>query len=338
MTAASAVEMARLLERPWARQVAERLVTEPFRRCSGDCPAYDLADPGPWQEHHRAHHSGLRYDQLGIDGSILARLATSGLLEVARHSSTRPNEYRLADPDAVREALSLSPSLPMVGGGSTAQPELPADLLACVVGLEQQKRQIMDALLAQDPVNLLLIGPYASAKSIILAEIARLAGALLLYGPEVTWPGLRELIFSHLPRYLEVDEADKGAHRRTWQAGLYRVSETGSLQDAAYGRERTLQLRCWMVLAVNDVSQVDGALRSRCWPIRFDAYGEEERKTVIAGFLTMREGADPELAQEIATLVAPHTADVRRARDILRLCRGDRRRAAEYAAMLREDR
>jgi Holliday junction DNA helicase RuvB len=211
---------------------------------------------------------------------------------------------------------------------------LPADLFKGVIGLEQEREDFRACLEASPPVSVLLSGPPASAKTVLVAEVARLGGATTIHGGAITSAGLTQLLLdASPPRWLIIDEADKG--RPVVLNRLLSVIETGLITDLRYGGHREAHVVVTVIMVVNDPLRLDPALRSRLWPIALAPYADEEtRRTVIAGFLAQREGVDPELAQEIATLVAPHTSDVRRARDVARLCQGDRRRAAVFASRL----
>lgn len=329
--AATVNQIATILERePRAREVVEAILNLEHNRCPDDpgCDDYSAAHL------HNLHHGGFEWHQIGVAGHVLARLVNAGLLEVSYRSRSR-TQYALRDPAAAAAALDLPPTAtPVHAVGGESLPELPADLFDSVIGLEEEKSELRACLEATPPVSALISGPSASAKSVLVAEIARLGGACQLHGGAITAAGLTQLLLDPTPpRYLIVDEADKG--RPVVLNRLLSVLETGLVTDLAYGRHRETRLTLWGIFVVNDPRRLDPALRSRLWPITLRPYPDEAtRRLVIAGFLAMREGLDPELAQEIATLVAPHTSDVRRARDVARLCKGDRRRAAEFAARL----
>lgn len=325
---------AAVLERePAARKVVKAALDLEQRRCPVEaslhpCSNFDTVHLVQW------HHGGFVWHEVGVPGHVLARFVSLGLLEVHYQSRSR-TQYRLRDILAAEAALCVAPRAVEVVGEEGGPPPLPADLFDGVVGLEEERDEMRACLEATPPVSMLISGPSASAKSVLVAEIARLPGAVQLHGGAITAPGLTQLLFDPTPpRFLIVDEADKG--RPVVLNRLLSVLETGLVTDLAYGRHREVRLALWGIFVVNDPRKLDPALRSRLWPIALKPYPDEAtRRSVIAGFLVNREGVEPELAQEIATLVAPYTSDVRRARDVARLCKGDRRRAALFAARLR---
>lgn len=327
--AAAVSHVATILERdPEARAVVETLLSLEARRCPSfpGCADFSAAHLAGYH-----HGTGFTWDQIGAPGHRCARFVSAGLLEMCYRSKARC-EYRLRDPQAAQAALGITAAAPSAPAPQDLS--LPDDLFTGVIGLEQERDELRACLEASPPVSVLLSGPPASAKTVLVAEIARLRGATTIHGGAITSAGLTQMLLEPAPpRYLIVDEADKG--RPVVLNRLLSVIETGLVTDLRYGGHREARIVLTVIMVANNPLKLDLALRSRLWPITLQPYRDEDtRRAVIAGFLTQREGIDPELAQEIATLVAPHTSDVRRARDVARLCQGDRRRAAVFAARL----
>lgn len=322
-----------LRENEFARDLARWAVGREERRCP---------DEGhPWRGAPcELVHGGFTYRDAGVDPTGLARLIPSGLLiDRGKLSSRDPvRTYDLRDVPATRDALELLDAPPAPEERSAEEhPSVPADLWRGVIGLDVEKRKLETCLLADRPVHPLLVGRPASGKSVLVACVERLPGAFTAYGGAVSPAGLRDLFFdSSPPRYLIVDEAEEGKPLHLNR--LLSVLEEQRITVLQHGRRETRDLSeiggVWGIFVCNDDRPLTLKLRSRLFRMELPDLTELGRRAVIAGFLIEREGTEPELAQEIATRVAAKTADVRRARDVARLCKGDRSRLDEIVAWL----
>lgn len=236
--------------------------------------------------------------------------------------------YRLADVDAVREALRLACTDVRTEAADPETTELPADLFDLVEGLDPTKRMLRLALEADRPVHVLLVGPPASAKTLLLGDIARLPGARLALGGTTTRAGLTSFLLGEPNcRYLVLDELDKMAGDDL--SALLSVMETGLVSRLQHGRQEQERRAVWVLAGCNREERLPRELRSRFLRIFLATYGAAEFRRVAAAVLERREQCDPEIAAAIAELVTTRTHDVRDAVRIARMARGDLRLARE---------
>jgi len=332
MIEARALQLRDLLQRDeLARDVARWAVQREESRCA--------TDGHPWSPaigHYETFvHGGFTWHDAGVDPARLPRLVGVGLLVVRRHSA-RTVEYDLRDVPATVAALGFLDA-PSLSVGEAVPSTLPADLPSIfrgVVGLDLEKRKLIACLEADRPVHALLKGDPASGKSVLVSCIEALPGGFTTYGGAITPAGLRDLFFdTSPPRWLIVDECDEG--KVIYLNRLLSVLEEQRITVLQHGRRETRELLVTCFFVCNDDSRLPLKLKSRIGlRLEFPALSEEERQAVIRGFLVEREGIDQELAALIAYRVAPVSADVRRARDVARLCKGDSRRLDEIVRWL----
>ncbi len=341
-------ELRVLLEQdPVARAAAERAVGLEERVCPEGVECWRK---GPQSASHRLpyvyHGQGYTYVDLVIHPEEATRLYRRGLLTILYTRSQKANRYELVDVPATRYALELlrTPATPPPSRADEDGPEhgpLPAGLWDGVVGLEEERSLIAWALEAEKPVSMALVGPPASGKTVLAEAILALPGSELAYGGAMTARGLADLLMDRTPpRYLVVDECDKGERGKmgTALSRLLSVLDKQLLTDLRQGSRVERHLDLWGFLLFNDLARVDpgvrDALESRCYPLVMRPLEVEQRHAVIRGFLVGREGVDDDLARLIADEVAPRSADVRRARDIARMSKGHPERIPYLAERL----
>jgi Holliday junction DNA helicase RuvB len=280
--------------------------------------------PEPW--------IGWTWQEVRAAPHLLRRLLVQRWLTSPYHSN-RATHYRLTDPDRVREALRVA-----LGGGSDqaaaeASHELPADLFDVVEGLDDVRRKLRLALEAERPVHVLLLGPPASAKTVLLYEVGRLPGARLTLGGTTTRSGLvGYLLAEPATRYLVIDEIDKMGGSDL--SGLLSVMETGLVTRLQHGHQETERRHVWVLAGANRVARLPPELLDRFLVIVLGRYGAEQLRQVVEAVLVRHEGVDPELAREIAKRAAAGPHSVRAAVRIARMARGRRRVAIELAEEL----
>lgn len=196
---------------------------------------------------------------------------------------------------------------------------LPDDIFGDIIGHEEVKELLKACLLAEKPVHVLLAGPPALAKTLFLWDIEQAAGekAIWLVGSATSKAGLWDLVAERQPQVLLIDELDKMNAADT--SALLSMMEGGRLVRAKKGRELNLSHPLWVVAATNRLSGLSPELLSRFAVRKIEAYNRSDFLTVVKGALVRREGADPELADEIAQRLDGRTQDVRDAIRVARL-------------------
>ena len=193
------------------------------------------------------------------------------------------------------------------------------DIFYDIIGHEEAKELLKACLLAEKPVHVLLAGPPALAKTLFLWDIEQAAGekAVWLVGSATSKAGLWDLVAERQPQVLLIDELDKMNAADT--AALLSMMEGGRLVRAKKGRELNLSHPLWVVAATNRLSGLSPELLSRFAVRKIEAYNRSDFLTVVKGVLARREGAPPELAEEIAKRLDGRTQDVRDAVRVARL-------------------
>jgi len=236
-----------------------------------------------------------------------------GYLEDAYESNSY-HGYRLS-----QKARAL-----LAGGPSpVACPEekmnIPDDLFGDIIGHDEVKELLRACLLAEKPVHVLLAGPPALAKTLFLWDIERVSGerAIWLVGSATSKAGLWDVVADRQPSIVLIDELDKMNAADT--AALLSMMEGGRLVRAKVGRELNLQHEIRVVAATNRVHMLSPELKSRFAIRELHPYSRDEYLVVVKGVLMRRDGAAPELAEEIAKRLDGRSQDVRDAVRVVRL-------------------
>jgi Holliday junction DNA helicase RuvB len=258
--------------------------------------------------------AGWRNRDVRLPAGTVSRLYLEGYLDDGYESNSY-HGYRLS-----QKARLLLSAEPTADSPQPDRPELLTDgLFQDIVGHDETKELLLACLVAEKPVHVLLGGPPALAKSLFLWDIERAASGnvLWLLGSETSKGGLWDKIAESKPRFLLIDELDKMSAADT--AALLSMMEGGRLVRAKVGREMSLTHEVRVVAAANRARLLSPELRSRFVIRELRPYRREEYLTVVKGVLVRREGASPELAGQIATLLDGRTQDVRDAVKVTRL-------------------
>ena len=195
----------------------------------------------------------------------------------------------------------------------------PDDIFEDIIGHDDIKELLTAVLLAEKPVHLLLAGPPALAKSLFLWDVERVCGeqAIWLVGSATSKAGLWDLVAEREPRFLLIDELDKMSATDT--AALLSLMEGGRLVRAKKGRTLDVTVPIKVVAATNQIDKLSPELKSRFSVRKLKPYDAVGYRTVVKGVLVRREGANPELAEEIAQKLEGKSQDVRDAVRVARL-------------------
>ena len=201
--------------------------------------------------------------------------------------------------------------------------EVPEDLFDPIVGFDDIKEILRLSLASERPVHQFLWGPPASAKTLFMLELERMGDARYALGSTSTRAGLRQLLMDTQPRYLLLDELDKG--RDSDYAVLLSAMENGILVDGRYDQNlRRVNVNLWVFAAGNSKERIWPELLSRFGEgLRIAPYTPEEFLEVAERVLVMREGAPQDVAKAIAvsTLQELRSRDVRDAIRVYRMAR-----------------
>ncbi|MFH8108089.1 MAG: hypothetical protein QXJ25_03640 [Candidatus Aenigmatarchaeota archaeon] len=198
--------------------------------------------------------------------------------------------------------------------------EIPEDIFDTVIGYDDVKKLFLMSLKAEKPTHILLVGPPASAKTVMLLEISRLKDAFYVLGGSTTKVGLIDQLFDLRPKYVLLDEADK-MDKEDYTA-LLSLMETGIVKEVKHDKTREIILPAKVYAACNNEKYLPPEILSRFqFRLHFKPYTKEEFIEVSKRVLIMREGLDEELATYISERVAELTRDVRESIGIARLAK-----------------
>ncbi len=262
----------------------------------------------------------------------LSKSMKATVLSVARRAKEGDYESgdllaALTDPDAPREPGDAPVPAGAPEYDSAACAETLATLFDPVIGYEDVKWLLRRAVMTDEPVHVLLEGPPASAKTLLLMEIARLPGAEFVVAGNATKAGLTDMLMVYRPRYLLIDEVETIDSQRDY-ATLLHLMENQEVIETKYHRRERMPLKAWVFAAGNDASRLPPALLSRfggpAGVVHFKAYTSAEFLEIASNVLVQREAVPPDFAKRIATATLDlGSRDVRLAVRIGRLARNE---------------
>ena len=163
-----------------------------------------------------------------------------------------------------------------------------------------------------------MVGKPGTAKTIFMMEIERLGGKLILGGTS-SKVGIRDILLEEAPTILIIDEINEINSGKDLTA-LLTWMESQRVIVAKSGDHREREGKGWVFGACNTTKNISTAILSRFLKFHFEEYSKEEFVKVCIAVLTKREGADEELARDIAVKLAIRGyRDVRDAIKVARL-------------------
>lgn len=193
-----------------------------------------------------------------------------------------------------------------------------------VVGYEDVKFLMRRAMSADDIVNVLLVGPKGSAKTVFLMCINKLDKSEYISGQPTTGPGFYDVMFEEKPRYVAIDEIDN-ADAKT-QKSLADYTETGILVETkGNNKRRKLKTNTKTFAAANRMSDIIDEIANRFVDLHFEPYTHSEFIEVCEHIIPRNEDKSKKEAKMIAEAVWDFEGfgNVRKALQAARLSRGD---------------
>ncbi len=167
-----------------------------------------------------------------------------------------------------------------------------------IVGYPDIKKLFMKSVVSKEPIHILLTGPPASSKTIFLLEMMEgLDHAYFIDAVGVTTAGILGYLFTNDPKYLLIDEIDK--LKKSDQAALLNVMETGILSETKKGRTRQKKVHLSVFATSNEISKLSKPLRSRFMELHLDEYTLEEFMEITRRLIVKRYNLDISLAEKI---------------------------------------
>jgi len=268
----------------------------------------------------KEHYLGWEWHDVKAYAATINKLVVDGLAEIS-YSSANFTNYKLVDLEATKEALKTFEALMKRPVPVEEKADISENLFGVIVGHEPIKETITMSLKSDKPVHVLLVGPVATAKSLILEELNRIPGSSYHLGSSSTKAGLASFLFDYRPRILLIDELEK--MKTEDLAVLLSLMESGKVVETKYHRRREEHMRVIVIAACNSLKGIPAENISRFRPFIFHLreYTPEEFKRVVVEVLTKREGVSQELSEYIAKKLVTHTRDVRSAVGLGRVCK-----------------
>jgi Holliday junction DNA helicase RuvB len=272
-----------------------------------------------WQREHprQTEFDGFEWFQVQGDARTLNKFVTRRILKIA-FKSNKSTLFWAPCSAAIEKAVDDYRG--MCAAPVEEEPQIPPDLFNVVIGHQEKKEIIWRAIQSPDPVDLLLWGSIASAKTLFLEELRRLPKSYFVLGSSLSKAGLYEVMFDQGPKYLIIDEIDKISDEDNLSA-LLSLTERGFLSETKYHRHRKRFFRTWVFASANYRDRIPKELLSRFGKLHFIDYTDNEFLDVTAHVLTEREKLPLPLSAYVAeqTMKILESKDVRDAVRITRL-------------------
>ena len=256
--------------------------------------------------------------KVGATRKDIERLVDEDLVTVAFRAASYPTRYKLTEKGTnFVWATAMEHEFARVPASSIME------ALDLVVGFEDLKLAIAQAVAARRRTNFLLEGPPACAKSIMLEGVRdAVPDAYIAFGSRTSAAGLSDALFEHQPSVLLLDEADKMDHE--CYSVLLGLMESGEVLETKSRKTRGVKLETMVLAACNSSGKMPREFLSRfALHARFPMYTRQEFIDVCHGFLTRAEDCPTELALLIGRLIYDNgIGDVRKARGVWQLMTG----------------
>ena len=253
-----------------------------------------------------------QYFEVGASISDVHRLLNAELIEVAvKSDDIHPTTlYRITKKgkDVVWNA-AMEEKMEAVPASSIME------AMSLIIGFDDLKQTIADAIGSRRKVNFLLEGPPACAKSLMLEGVRSVSQkTYMAFGSRTSAAGLSDALFEFQPEILLMDEADK-MHNDCFSV-LLGLMESGEIIETKSKKTRGIKLHTMVIAACNNSEKMPREFRSRfALHARFPEYTRDEFIDVCCGFLRRAEDCPVDLAALIGSLVYDnHLGDVRKAR------------------------
>lgn len=251
---------------------------------------------------------GLEWFEVQTNTRYLNALVDRGLLRVSFKSNTTTS-YVLDDLELTDKVLKKLDGESIDLELKEPEERIPGDFLNTLVGYDDLKELILRSLKAERPLHILLVGPPASGKSIVLSEIGRLPRSRFALGGSSTKAGITQLVAEQRPRYLIIDEIDKANSEDL--STLLSLMESGLVSITKGHRQEQIRMKTWVFSGGNSLKSIAPELASRFHIVHMEPYTKDDFVIVAERVLTLRENTTPDIAKLIATTVANRSLDIR---------------------------
>ena len=172
-----------------------------------------------------------------------------------------------------------------------------------IVGLDDLKAVIRKCIKSEEPINVLLCGPPASAKTLFLLAINKeLENCHFIDGSNASGAGMVDYLFAHKEtQIIAIDELDK--LKKSDQTALLNLLETWILTSTKVRKTAQQKMNIKVFATSNDIDRISKPLRSRFLEFSLPSYTYEEFCDIAVKLTQQRDGHDVEIAMKIADTV-----------------------------------
>jgi Holliday junction resolvasome RuvABC ATP-dependent DNA helicase subunit len=171
-----------------------------------------------------------------------------------------------------------------------------------IYGYEDIKKLLVRCMESKDSVHVLLAGPPASGKTLLLLEIMKKLNTKCYFfdGTATSGPGLIDYLFAHHDiSYILIDEIDK--MKESDQTVLLGLMETGMLVSTKVRKTASIKMNKVKVFATsNSLDRLSEPLKSRFSIFRLPEYTYQQFEEIAARILRERYNIPPITATKIA--------------------------------------
>jgi Holliday junction DNA helicase RuvB len=247
---------------------------------------------------------GWTWSQAAIQPSTINKYIIKKFVRVG-FSSNSCTMYLVTD-DARNYVESYVEPEPIVFG-----PVDTTHLFDSVIGYDNVKEAMKISLELDKPVHILLYGPPATAKSMMIWEIERAFGiqALAMIGSGTSKSGIWDKVADVRPKVILIDELEK--MKTEDQMALLSLMEYGRIIRTKTGRELDITIITWVFATANRIHTIPPELLSRFKKFQITEYSDSQYVEVVKSVLQRSEGCSADESALIAERLVHKTHDIR---------------------------
>jgi len=288
----------------------------------------DTAPPEQWMP------IGWTWDEVGVAQATINKLITMDLVK-RTFSSNKTKAHKLTEKAKqhciMHDSIQTQPVNDSIQDNIADLEKLTEHMFDDVIGYDDLKELMRESILTDKPIHILLVGPPALSKSLLIYDIdkALASRAMWIVGSATSKAGLWDSVALHKPRTLLIDELDKMSPVDT--AALLSLMETGRLVRTKVKRQLDIKLDTWVIGTANTTHKMAPELLSRFKVYQIREYNSVQFREVVTKSLQIHEDLSEETASQIALRLVGKTKDVR---DAVRVARLSKRVGVERAVEL----
>ncbi|MDP2950008.1 MAG: hypothetical protein Q8P22_10770 [Chloroflexota bacterium] len=240
-----------------------------------------------------ARRLGWEHFRVGATKRDIQRLQDEGLVELVTHSRGFTTYHLTERGRGLVAAMAMEHERERIPAASILE------ALDLVVGFDDLKQAIALAIESRRRTNILLEGPPACAKSVLLEGVrSAVPTAYIAFGSRTSGAGLSEALFERQPTVLLLDEADKMPNEV--YAVLLGLMEQGEVLETKSRKSRGIKLNTTVLAACNSSARMPVEFLSRfALHAHFSPYTRQEFLDVCREWLGRAEQCPPDLAELI---------------------------------------